>query len=81
MKVKLTDQLHISEISSDTIAADTVIDVTDETGESLVSRGLATKVGGAKVAPAPNNKKAAEPKNKAAKAPIAARPAAPKPRG
>lgn len=69
MKIKLIDQLHISEVSPDTLPGGTVIDVSDSTGADLVKRGLATKVGGAKAAAAPKNKAAAAPKNKAAAAP------------
>jgi hypothetical protein len=59
MKVKLTDQLHISEVSADTLPGGSVIDVSDSTAKDLVARGLATKV-----AAAPKNKMAAAPANK-----------------
>jgi len=63
MKIKLTDQLHVSEVSSDTLPAGTEITVSDATGNSLVDRGLATKVG-AKAAATPRNKAAPASRNK-----------------
>jgi hypothetical protein len=65
MKIKLIDQLHISEVSSDTLPGGSVVDVSDSTGADLVKRGLATKVGGAKAASAPRNKAAPVSRNKA----------------
>ena len=59
MKVKLIDQLHISEVSADTMPGGSVIAVSDPTGQDLVARGLATKVSAA-----PKNKMAAQPANK-----------------
>jgi hypothetical protein len=47
MKVKLTDQLHISEVSPDTLPGGSEINVSDSTAKSLIDRGLATKMGSA----------------------------------
>lgn len=68
MKVKTTDSVHISSVQAAVIPGETVIEVTEEVGKSLIDRGLATKVktGTAKKAPAPANKMAAVTKNKAA---------------
>lgn len=61
MKIKTKDQMHISAIRADTIPPDTVIEVSDEVGKSLIERGLATKL-----APAPKNKMAPSSANKGA---------------
>jgi hypothetical protein len=63
MKLTANDQLHISSVKADNILPGEEFEVSDLQGQSLIDRGLATEVGGKK-APAPKNKKAADPANK-----------------
>lgn len=60
MKVKVTDQLHISSVRADSIRAGETIEVSDDVGNDLVKRGLATKI-----AAAPPNKARQTSRNKA----------------
>jgi hypothetical protein len=64
MKVRALDQLHISRVQADTIFAGAEFDLPDDEAKKLSDRGLVEIVGGAKAAPAPNNKMAKAPANK-----------------
>lgn len=64
MKVKVKDSIHISSVRSTNIRGGEVVDVGPSVGRQLVDRGLATMVREKKKAPAPANKKAADPNNK-----------------
>jgi len=63
MKLKAKDTIHISSVQADSIRPGEQFEVSDEFGQSLIDRGLATEVG-AKKAPEPANKKAPTASNK-----------------
>ena len=70
MKLKAKDQLHVSSVQAATLRPGEEFEVSEPVGRDLVKRGLATQVrapkkDAAKKAAVPENKKAAEPANKA----------------
>ena len=57
MKLKANDTLHVSSAGADNLLAGDEFEVSDAEGAQLIERGLATEVkGGAKAAPAHENK-------------------------
>lgn len=61
MKLKAIDTLHVSSVGPDNIVPGQEFEVSDDTGDQLVARGLASEVKSAvvaenKAAPAPTNK-------------------------
>lgn len=63
--MKAIDTLHISAVGPDNIAAGASFDVNETEAKQLEDRGLATRIGAAKADPAPTNKMAEPPANKA----------------
>jgi hypothetical protein len=72
MKLKVTDQIHVSYIQADTLRPNDEVVVTAEQGESLLKahpdkfEKLSNEEPAAKAEPAPENKMEAAPTNKAA---------------
>ncbi|CAL8981550.1 hypothetical protein RHODGE_RHODGE_02825 [Rhodoplanes serenus] len=65
MKMRAVDQLHISAVRPDVIAAGEEFEIEDGEGAKLASRGLARVIEVAeKAAPAPSNKSEPPPANK-----------------
>jgi hypothetical protein len=68
VELKVTDQLHISSVKADTMGKGERFTTDPATAKDLVERGLATRVGGAKVKAEPANKAAQPARTQAAPA-------------
>lgn len=65
VELKATRSISVTSVRSGTIGRDEKFSVSQAEAKSLIDRGLATKVGGAKAAAKPKNKAALKAKNKA----------------
>lgn len=62
--MKAVDSLHVSSATPNFAEAGRKFEVNEAEAKELEARGLATRVGGSKAAPAPENKMDAAPANK-----------------
>jgi hypothetical protein len=70
--MKANDTLHVSSVKADNILPGEEFEVSADVADDIEARGLAKRVGGKKAEPAPDNKMAAAPDNKADKPPLSA---------